>query len=1358
MISFILDTNQMKDTLFVFCKRFSIGIILFFLGQICFSQSIGKQSRFTTISASEGMPNSVVNAIVQDGNGFYWFATDDGLCRYDGSHIIIYKNSAKDIHSLPHNRIFDLTVDSIGNLWVATSYGIVRYNNQHNNFDRFSPENGYKNIPNQYITNIHAQGNTIWFSTPSAICKIDATSLKIDAIPVPSKINNKQAYIHTMYLDKRGNIWLCIDGYIYNYQTQTGKFKELEAYSNILIKEINQLASSIFSSNDTLWLGTSQGTVYQYLIKDNSIKQIPIISNTKQIGINGFYKDKNGRINVLLDKVGMGFYNKSTNSIQIIENNYFRLIDNCSIVCTYIDSNKNLWFGHKKNGICYSTSQHVFDVMNTNFEAGTFLTSNTISAVLYDSNHSIWLGTDGGGLYKKSAATGDYFIPQKALSSDCILSLFEDSKGRIWCGTYRDGIYQLEKNGKIENHYIKTENNGLGSNDIRAIAEDKNGILWFNSHGAGITSFNTQTKQFKNYSTLTKPAISGDWTYDIICSHDDKIWIATNYGLSCLSADRKTATIYLSDQKSKSLTNNNAYCLFEDKNKNVWCGTQEGLSCFEAKLGTFSQFLTNKEIAIQTISQDKHGYIWVGTNLGLYKLQSNGQIAEHFNHNTQLNSDCFVQRSKSNDSKGTFYFGTSNGLVTFNPDKIQSTNKLNTLKFTNISINNTSIFDNNFEHLHFTLNKDSILALPYYQNTLSFSFADIDWLNSNRGELYYQLLGIDEEAKACNGEREVSYNNIPPGSYIFKLGYLENGIFKAQQNLQCIIERQWWLRWWAFVLYSFILSLLLWAFYRYVKITTTANNMLMIEQNKTKQMEDLYEAKLRFFTNISHDIRNPLTLIANPVNNLLAKKDLDAESRTLLTIMKRNTNQLLQLVNELLEFRKIEAGMVKLSLRPYNIVSIANYVLDDFQNQAFQRNISLQCSSESAVLVANIEAQYFEKAIYNLLSNAFKFTPDSGQIKIHVYKHIEQISEGKIFKIKQSKSYVAIEVRDSGQGIPEELRDKIFERFYEGKNPSGTESSGIGLSIVKSIIEQHGGFVKVENQQGAVFTLYVPFEENSSQVVGINEVGSKIDDQGSEITNNYTNNLKSQTVLIVEDNDDLRAYLELLLSKHYSTIKAKNGNEAFEMALSFSPDLILSDVMMPEMNGIDLCIKLKNSLETSHIPVILLTARNIDEAQREGLKAGADDYITKPFVDEVLLLKINNILTTREQLRTRFSTENKDITEIANTSADAQFMTKFMTMVEKDYTDCDLSVEKIGETIGLSRSQLYKKCLALTGKSPVDIVQEIRMQNALNLLKSTSLTISEIAYSVGYSDPRYFSNRFKKMIGATPSELRERQG
>ena len=1333
-----------------------IGIVLLFFSNLSFSQSLGKQSRFTTITPNDGIPNSTVNAIIQDGQGFYWFATEDGLCRYDGSHIVTFKNSATDNQSLPHNRVFELAIDSSGKLWAATSFGLVRYNKTHNNFERFSPENGYKDIPNQFITSVKARGNTIWFATPAAICKIDANSLKIEVILVPSKIKNKQAYIHTMYLDNKGWIWLCIDGYIYNYQPQTETFNEIIAFSNLLSKESNLLVSSFLSNNDTVWFGTAQGTVFQYSLKAKTLKQIPIISGRKQLGINGFFIDEKRRINVLLDKIGIGVYNEESKTIQVVDNNYFTLIDNCSFVCSYIDSKKNFWFGQKKNGICYTTSKAVFTTVNTNFEAGRFLSSNTISSVLSDLKQTIWLGTDGGGLYKKSSLTGDYYIPQKSFTSDCILSLFEDSKNRIWCGTYRDGVYQLGKDGTIENHYTKTENNSLGSNDIRAITEDKDGILWFSTHGAGITSFNPQTKTFKNYSTVTNPAISGDWTYDIICSHDNKIWVATNYGLSCLSANRKTFTFYFANQKSNSISNNNVYCLLEDKNHNIWCGTQEGLSCFNSKLGIFSRHLTSKELSINILSQDKRGFIWVGTNLGLYKLQSNGQIVEHFNRNTQLNTDCFVQRSKSIDSKGTFYFGTSNGLVSFNPERIQSNYKSQSLQLTNISINNTSIYDSSFENLHFALNKDSVLDLPYYQNTLSFSFADLEWLNSNRGELYYQLIGIDDEAKAIDAGREISYSNIPSGTYIFKLGYLENGTFKAQLNLQCIIENKWWLRWWAFLLYSLILSALLWAFYKYVKVTTTASNTLLIEQNKTKQMEELYEAKLRFFTNISHDIRNPLTLIANPVNSLLAKKDIDNESRTLLTIMKRNTNQLLQLVNELLEFRKIEAGVVKLSLRPCNISEFTKQIADDFHNQAFQQNVSLQCTVQTEQLSASIEPRYFEKAIYNLLSNAFKFTPEKGNITVHVFeKKIIEKSGRFISKKSIEKKYIAIEVYNSGNGIPEAIIDKIFERFYEGENKSGQQSSGIGLSIVKTIVEQHAGYVTVENRNGAVFTIYIPETEST----GITEnIFASIDTDSILAQHETTSKLKSQTVLIVEDNDDLRAYLDLLLSKHYSTIKAKNGNEAFEMALSFSPDLVLSDVMMPEMNGIDLCIKLKDSFETSHIPVILLTARNVEEAQREGLKAGADDYLTKPFVDEVLLLKINNILTTREHLRSRFSTENKDISEIASTSADAQFMTKFMAMVEKEYTDCDLSVEKIGETIGLSRSQLYKKCLALTGKSPVDIVQEIRMQNAIHLIKSTSLNISEIAYSVGYSDPRYFSNRFKKMIGTTPTELREKQG
>lgn len=1333
-------------------------LLFFLLFSFCnctliFAQKIEIQTRILPISSQDRMPDDLVNSIVKDNQGFYWFATDNGLCRYDGTHIVTFKNIPTNPQSLPHNRVFDVTTDSQGELWIATSFGLAIYNRESNNFIRINPNNDTHVIPNPYITHVKSQGDFIWFTTPSFLCKINIKTKVITTIAAPRKIKNKEPFIHAMNIDNQGIIWLSVEGFLYNFNPNNNLFTEIEPFSHLLLQSQDNLITSIFSSTNKIWLGTSLGDVYCYNKVEKKIVNIPMKSLVQNLGVNGFFEDNSKRIYVLLDKKGIGFINQNTNSIELVENSYFNLVDNCSIICAYVDSDKNIWFGHKKNGVSYISSSTLFSLINTDFEQGKYLSSNTVSALLYDKSNSLWLGTDGGGLYKKSINTGNYYIPQNQIKTESILSLFQDSKGFIWIGTFRDGVYVLSQNGQIVNHFIKNGENSIASNDVRSIIEDKNGVLWFATHGAGVTSYNPLNKTFKNYNSLTI-GISGDWTYDIVCSHDNKIWVATNFGLTCIDGNRKMCKTFYATHSPNSLINNNVYCLLEDNKNRIWCGTQEGLSCYDTKSGRFTNFLATKETIVNILTLDKEQNIWVGTNLGLYKLNSNGDVEQHFNKNSQLVSDCFVRSSKTFDNNGILYFGTTNGLISFQPQKIKSKSHVVSLTFTDIHLNNTSIFEDT--NIAFQLNKDSILELPYYKNSISFYFVDLQWQYSYKGELYYQLVGIDTIAKASTADRQVSYSNISPGTYVFKLGYFENGEFKTQVSLYCNILQPWWFRWWAFCLYILVIIILMRLFYVYVKVTTTANNKLMIEQNKSKHMEELYEAKLRFFTNISHDIRNPLTLIANPVNTLLAKKDIDSESRTLLTIMKRNTNQLLQLINELLEFRKIEAGMVKLSLQPCNIVTMAHQIIDDFQNQAFQKNITLTCTSELPCLIANVEPHYFEKAIYNLLSNAFKFTPENGKIavKLEISDHV--ISHKNMFRQQQSKRYIAIEISDSGTGIPADKMDKIFERFYEGENPSGTESSGIGLSIVKSIIEQHQGFVTVDNRNGAVFTLFIPMDNsiNVSEYVEHSQKTENIDLPEQRV---YSKELKSQTVLIVEDNIDLRLYLDMLLSKHYSIMKACNGKEAFELALSISPDLILSDVMMPEMNGIDLCIKIKKSLETSHIPVILLTAKNLDEAQKEGLQAGADDYITKPFVDEVLLLKITNILTTREQLCARFSIENKDITEIASTSADSQFMSKFMKIIEQEYTDSEFSLEKIADLICLSRSQVYKKSIALTGKTPVEIIQEVRMQNALNLLKGTTLSISEIAYSVGYSDPRYFSNRFKKMIGITPTELREKQ-
>jgi len=1350
-------------------KYIHIVLLLFFLYIPSVAQQLGKLSHFTSITSSYGISNNSVNAIIQDGKGFYWFATENGLCRYDGGQITIFKNKTSDTCSLPNNRVLNLAVDSNGKLWLATDNGIACFNSEHNNFIRYN----VKNLQNQHITAIKVCDNTVWFTTTNELCKIDLITKKVQVIHVPSKAQSQFPYIYSMYLDAKGRIWLCIDGYLYNYDSKTSKFTELIAYSKIINVNRKQFISSYQSDIDGIWFGTVNGKVYRYLFTSNILREIQVESITKPTDISALFFDKLGKLYVIIDKKGIGLLNDQGTLFSLIGNSYFNLIDNCSILCAFVDKQQNIWFGHKKAGVCYVAARSTFDVLNTQFEEGKLFKSNIISSILFDNQHNQWLGTDGGGLYKKSLDKKAYYIPQMQIPSDCILSMFQDSNGNIWIGTYQDGLFLMDKNGKVINHYTKTVDNGIASNDIRAIVEDKNGIMWFTNHSAGFTSYNLKTGQWKNFSSQKKSGIIGDWTYDILCSSDNRIWIASNFGLYCLEKNRQTIKGYFTNGGNSSLSNNKVFCLLEDSKHRIWCGTQNGLSCLEPKTGVIFNVLNNEEISVNTLQEDKHGYIWAGTNIGLYKIGQSGQVYQHFNRNTDLFNDCYTQRAKTN-YKGLFFLGTSNGLVSFNPLNLDNIANSSRLQFTDIKINNISVYDEQNITQTFRLNKDTVIELPYNKNTISISFADLSWLNFNNGELYYQLDKVDSSVKLSPANREITYNNLMPGKYRFSIGYLFKGKYSSQIHVTFIVHKAWWTTIW-FILLMIVFVVLFVISVIYVRLRTVKNRNKVLKQlvenrtselqivndilnlqndtlnQRTIELEKLNETKNKLFSIIGHDLKNPMSALIQLSELLYDSFDryTNEKKKDLVRHINISSINTINLLNKLLDWARSQQNVVYKKIEPISITQILNEIIQLNTELLNTKKITISLINNSKYN-AFADKNMLQTCLRNIISNAIKYSFPKSEISVF----IETVSD----------STIEIKVQDSGIGMSDERLQEIFtinKSSYIGT--ADENGTGLGLLIVKEFIDIMNGTItfKSKENEGTLAIIELP----STLDTAINQ--SKSDTEMEPVTETknpvHLNKedlpyLKGKHILIIDDDSDLRFVLKTLIEEYAHFHEACDATSGLEMIIQLQPDLIICDVEMPGMTGFELCDLVKKNVAISHIPFILLTALDSNINTVTGFLSGADDYVTKPFSDEILLLKISNIIKTREQMRSHFSIENKDISDIVSNSADVHFLTKFMAIVNKDYIKPELSVEDIGDEIGFSRSQLYKKCLALTGKTPVDIIQEVRMQNALNLLKNTTLNISEIAYEVGYSDPKYFSGRFKKMIGKTPSEIRDIQG
>ena len=1303
--------------MFFFCSLISPA-------QTPFDQLIFKKNKFLLSSI-----DPQINDIIQDKLGFMWFATQNGLFRFDGIKTDVFKHKSNDVLSVLHNRILDLEIDRKGRLWITTSGGVSYFDPNKRGFVAiFSKSKNTKKDVFSKTIQVDSK-NKIWFTTSHYLWSYDQESKVLDSISVP-KLKDKfgEPYIHTMCSGANNKLYLSIDRALYEYNKQTNAFFCLYA----IPKEQNDMVLNIVE--DTLgrfWTISRNGNlqVYnaikkQYLSQDNFEK-----TKIKEKYFSA-YSAKTGKLYFACFHGGMAQFNFVTNKIEPLNNQYFNYLDSKKVNAIFEDTQGILWLTHPENGVSYAFPNQNFrtiDQLDFNFQN---LRSNVCSSILVDNFSALWIGSGIGGLHKVASQNQCISFYTAGIFKEGVSSLYADGENQIWVGTFDKGVFVLDKNGNKIKHFKEIL-------DVRKIIRDKNGIFWFVSHGHGIYSLDLDKNIVVAYNSLKNKFLSplGDWTFDIICAKDNSIFVASNWGLSVINPQRSKIKHYTAEKnKCSALVSNELRTLLEDSNGNIWCGTLEGISILDRQNDCFKHSLGQEGIFVVSLVEDNFGMVWAGTDIGLYKIDLKGKIINHFTIKNGLASNSFLERSALLNKNGDLIFGTNKGVLFFNPQKIKVYNLHSLVAISSVVINEKDITSPVFYENHTKQNGQWLLS--HLENNFTFNLSALNFINAENNTFVYRLIGLDTDWKKIN-DPKISFSNLEPGAYTFEVKAINNdGIISKQSALFAFeIRNSFWKSWYAIFLYfTFILGVL-YLIYRVAKLKLESRNDLLVERTKTEQLEELYESKINFFTTISHDIRTPLSLIYGPIEALLLSSKLEDKQKELLSMVQRNTKQLLKLVNELLAFKKFESDTNPLHLDLVNFTVLLTQLIEDFKLAAFQKNITFDFIRSDRDLFVNANANMLERACQNLLANAFKFTPKQGKIVV-------KLSELEV----NNDFFSVLEIQDSGSGISKDDIDKIFNQFYEGKNSTGT---GLGLFIVKKILDQIKGEITCENREGALFTVTLPLTKNTSFL--------NTPAPDPKVVWNIKS-MKSKVVLIVEDNVELRSFIVQLLSQYFTVIEAENGKIGFEMALHSTPDLILTDVMMPEIDGLALCSNIKSSLQTSHIPVLMLTAKNNFSDELSALKIGADDYIEKPFDPMALILKVRNVLETKVNLVSKGNSQQQDHTADSIETLDFLFIQDFKKFIQKEYANADLSVEFLCNEMALSRSQMYKKVIALIGKSPVDYIQEIRMREAMHLIKTTVLSISEISFRVGYNDSRYFSSRFKKHTGLTPLEYRDKGG
>lgn len=1365
----------------------------------CFSQS--ENYKFTRIDINNGLSHNQVNCILKDSRGFIWFGTLSGLNRYDGYNFKVFRNDSKDSTSLIDNYINRLFEDHDGIIWVGTREGYIIFNPEKESFIRNI--SGYLldlGIAAESVIEIIKTntGNTLIITSDYKLYQHNSDTKKAICInPVSGdKIHVASENIFTAVVDLNGNIWVIsttgvlelVDGSSHNVL-----FRDFTINKNFP-KEYLDFRLFVDKDND-LWIYATNSSQGLYHFKTIDRKYLHF-NTTSAIGrlssnlIRGLEQDDNGMIWVGTDHGGINLINKKGFVVNYLVSNPFdeRSLSQNTITNLYKDNVGIIWAGTFKKGACYYHEDVIkFRLVKHQTSDPNNIKYDDVNCFSEDENGNLWIGTNGGGLifYDRRTNRFKHFkhdpANSQSLSNDVIVCMYMDKSRKLWIGTYFGGLNYFDGSKFIHFRHDPSNPHTLSDDRVWEIYEDSENNIWIGTLGGGLDLYNSKTGHFRHFRFSDENSLTSDFISSIAEDENNNMWIGTAVGINVYNHKSGTFRYYASETgEPASLSNNNINCVMVDSRKKIWIGTREGLNMFDPETGLFRVFRKEDGLPDNTvfsIVEDLNRNLWLGTTNGLSNLiishhKKNDSLSfgfKNYDESDGLQGKEFNKGAALRTKIGELIFGGANGFNIFYPDNIKSNKREPVIFFTDLQIFNNPVKVGEKINGRVILSKSITdtkeVILKYHENVLGIEFAALDYFQPEKNQYEYMLEGFNATWMKMNANlRKATYTNLNPGDYVFKVRASNNdGIWNTKGiNLKITILPPFWKTRTALIFYFFfILGLLL--LLRYIILERERmkhrTQQVRLDAHRRHEIDML---KIKFITNISHEFKTPLSLIISPIEKLIKGSDNQEQNKHFILIY-RNARRLLNLVNQLLDFRRLDFQELKLSLSFGDIVSFIKDIVESFSDLAEKKEIDFKFISATKELNSFFDQDKVEKIIFNLLSNAFKFTPEKG--KIEVVFDMSKTAELAINGLDQEyDTYISITVRDTGIGIPREKQDLIFERFFSEDNSKIliNQGTGIGLSLVSEFVKSHKGKIILESEQGkgSAFSIYLPLILDIQNIDKQQDVIEETTDKHvSAETGDLHDSLmdkpdsKKPLILLVEDNADFLFYLKDNLKMNYSIIEASNGLEGWHLAQQKVPDLIVSDIMMPEMDGIELCSKIKSEKNTSHIPVILLTGRTSNKKRVEGFELGADDYITKPFSFEILESRIKNLIMQRELIRKSFQ-KKFELTpsEIQITSLDDKLIKKALLLVENNISDADFSVDKLSREIGMSRVHLYKKLTSLTGKTPIEFIRIIRLRRAAQLLEKSQLSVSEIAYQVGFNNPKYFTKYFKIEYKVLPSE------
>ncbi len=1333
--------------------------------------------RFQHLGNRNGLSDGRVDVILQDHSGFLWIGTQDGLNRYDGYAFKVFHHSIGDSAGLSSNWIRALYEDGRGFIWIGTEGGgLNRFDPETEQFRswKYNPEDSLSLSDNFVRSVTRLDEKRLLIATRDGLSIFEENSEIFRTWKTRNADGSLAEFrdnVTTLARDRQGRLWIGTSDHVYIWTPGQETLQFLRAdESPFRVTCITEDGNgrmwvgsryhgvAVFDRDLTLYARYHHDTVRESSLSNDEIKDI--------------YQDENGSIWLATMHGGLNRFDTETGEFSVYRHNSqdASTLSNNSVRCIYQDRTGILWLGLDGSGIDYTdASLKPFSGYSNQPGNSLDLSSNTILAMLARQNGELWLGTEGGGIDVLKDFTGPcrHFRAGEGLPSNQITA-FHEAADTIWIGT-KDGLAAYIGSTQRFYSYRNAATPTIANNFINCIAGFPGGRLVLGTNN-GLQIFNPLNRTFTKWNPDSSAVLDNENVVSLYSDPSGEFLYAAYLRSGVLKIDLKTDHTYQYRSDAPEpyrITSNFVQYIMKDTRNRIWIATRNGLNRLDTT-GVIQQYSRESALpgnVITGILEDHEGSFWISTSNGLARYREDRNLIVSYDAEDGLLGNQFWPRSCTSFADTLLCFGGNNGLTVFSPKNVETRRPRSqpSVVITAMFVNDREIPVSEFRGT----DQKHPLILNSGQNQVAFEYSVLDFRRPDKNQFASRLVGFNNDWVYSGNRHYLNYTNLYPGKYRFIVrGADRDGRWNNVVNgIYFHIQAPLWRRWYAFVFYFIITVSLIWSVNVYVLGLIRTRHDLKFERMEKERAEELNRMKLQYFTDIAHEFKTPLTLIQAPLEDIYSQLSESPVIGRKIRIMTRNVNYLVRLVRQLMEFRKAESGKAGLSLQKQNITALTADLFQLFADRAVKLNAHYDLKCIEQPVTGLIDQDKYEEIFINLLDNAFKYSGNSPVIRVELDKIL-----------RNGQSCISLSVFDNGPGFTAEQQEHVFERFFSDQRPArpGGASTGIGLSLTKRLVELHRGEITLLSspETGSGFTVILPIDEESYDAENIRTGKgnghiqplhrpwlladeTEYEEPGDQLPRAGA----GERLLIVEDNPDLRTFLSDNLSEGYDVITAAHGRAGLDKTFMVKPDLIISDVMMPEMDGLDLCARLKADLRSSHIPVILLTARSAVEQRIAGMETGADDYIDKPFSLQFLRARIANLLKNRDLLKERYRREfilepgGSDVPA----SQDEELLGRIRQAVIENMSDPSLDVSALAVKCGLSRTALFDKLKALTGFSPNEFIRRIRLEKARRLLADTELNISEIAYSLGFNYPKYFSSSFQKDMGLSPSEFRKNE-